>query len=323
MKMPIRSALFAIAAFLSPYLTNAQCIVSSTSGYSVHLLVRPEAVLPSTDVCAYGYTYKVRMAYDISFSGTNVPSSMYTLQGTITCGTTTIFFDLPNGGGSGTVLSSNAYTSRTDCATATPAALSCNTVKIQIQGPSLSNRTIACSFSPLPIELVAFEATAMHNNVQLDWTTASEKDNDHFTIERSADAIAFMDILRLPAAGQSTTLQYYHGSDDAPLAGTAYYRLRQTDFDGNQSWSPMVAVHNDRPNTFTIFPNPAQGDVLRFATDESGWTLQLYSTSGMLVHTTLVQHNRIQLPPLPSGIYEARLTHPRSATVRTARFVKE
>lgn len=321
--MSIRSAIFAIAALLSPYLANAQCIVSSTNGYSVHLLVRPGAVVPSTNPCANGYNYKVQMVYDISFSGTNVPSSMYTLQGTITCGSTSIFFDLPNGGGSGTVLSSNAYTARTDCATASPVALSCNTVNIQIQGPSLSNRTIACSFSPLPIELVSFEATAMHNNVQLDWTTASEKDNDHFTIERSADAISFVDVLRLPAAGQSTTLQHYRSNDDAPLTGTAYYRLRQTDFDGNETWSPMVAVHNERPNTFTIFPNPLQGDVLQFASDESGWTLQLYSTAGMLVHTTMVQTNSMQLPTLPSGIYEARLTHPRSAAVRTARFVKE
>jgi hypothetical protein len=316
----MRTLLATLVALLPFAHGYAICTVSSANGYTVHLDVRPIAIEPNSDVCVNGYQYKVRMSYSISFTGTNIPSSLYTLQGTITCGSTSIFFNLPNNGGSGTVLSSNASTTRTDCTTATPASLSCNTVRIEINGPSLSNRTITCSFSPLPIELVSFEATPRNDAVELDWTTASERDNDHFTIERSADGVAFTDLQQVGAVGNSTGMQRYTATDIDPMNGVSYYRLRQTDFDGTRSWSPVVAIRMDPANSLSVFPNPATTSI-RIDGDVSGRSLQIHSSAGILVHSTTLEDNHVILPELASGIYEFRVTDPRKDDRRHARVV--
>lgn len=102
--------------------------------------------------CQWGYNYTVDIEYEISFTGSNPPNSLHTLQGTLGCGSNSQFFDLPNSGGSGVVTTANTWASSTNCATATPESLGCNTISIAINGPSMSNQTISCpiSFDPEP-----------------------------------------------------------------------------------------------------------------------------------------------------------------------------
>ncbi len=94
----------------------------------------------------------------------------------------------------------------------------------------------------LPIELVGFETSVEGAGVLLKWSTASEIDNDHFTVERSSDAVLFDGIGRVAAIGQSNTLQHYSFKDMAPGRGINYYRLRQTDTDGTTTFSSVISV---------------------------------------------------------------------------------
>lgn len=94
----------------------------------------------------------------------------------------------------------------------------------------------------LPVGLVAFTATPEHGTVRTAWTTATETGNDHFTVERSADGSDFRPVGSVPGAGHSVATLHYLWTDAHPLPGTAYYRLRQTDFDGNSALSPVVSV---------------------------------------------------------------------------------
>ena len=96
--------------------------------------------------------------------------------------------------------------------------------------------------NPLPIELLMFDARQDGSQVRLDWSTASERDNDYFTIERSADGQMFSEVARVDGAGNSTTTLNYSDYDRWPLPGTSFYRLRQTDNDGATAVSNMVAV---------------------------------------------------------------------------------
>jgi hypothetical protein len=96
--------------------------------------------------------------------------------------------------------------------------------------------------NPLPIELLSFTAEAAGEVVQLRWSTASERDNNYFTVERSSDAASFQDLLRVPGAGNSQAVLNYADVDPAPLDGWSYYRLRQTDYDGMTSESAVVPV---------------------------------------------------------------------------------
>jgi hypothetical protein len=118
--------------------------------------------------------------------------------------------------------------------------------------------TINITASPMPIELLWFSANLIGSHVDLSWATASEKDNDFFTIERSTDGITFEPILITDGAGNSVELLRYVETDFSPLTGISYYRLKQTDFDGAFSYSNVVPVEisaSGEPGLH-IFPNP-------------------------------------------------------------------
>jgi hypothetical protein len=87
--------------------------------------------------------------------------------------------------------------------------------------------------STLPIELVSFEAKpTIYNTVDLTWVTASELNNDFFTIERSIDGLNWEIVDTLSGAGTTNQENNYKLTDKRPHFGLSYYRLKQTDFDG-------------------------------------------------------------------------------------------
>ena len=96
---------------------------------------------------------------------------------------------------------------------------------------------------PLPIELLSFTAKMVAESIQLNWQTATETNNNFFTLERAIDAEHFETIAHIDGAGNSNTIRNYTYYDN--LIGnvnTLYYRLKQTDFDGSYSYSSIVSV---------------------------------------------------------------------------------
>jgi len=114
----------------------------------------------------------------------------------------------------------------------------------------------------LPIELISFNAVLNDSKVDLSWATASETNNDFFTIERSKNGLNWENILQVDGAGNSNTVINYFDADQQPLTGISYYRLKQTDFDGNFSYSNVEVVHNFNESSAQInaFPNPNDGN---------------------------------------------------------------
>ena len=114
--------------------------------------------------------------------------------------------------------------------------------------------------NPLPITLLSFIASATDNEqVVIKWETATEINNDYFTIERSRDGINWEVIAIIDGAGNSSSEQNYTHYDDDPEYGTSYYRLKQTDFDGQYEYFEVVVVTTNSSEEFKImlFPNPA------------------------------------------------------------------
>ena len=116
--------------------------------------------------------------------------------------------------------------------------------------------------TPLPIDLVSFEANANDDQVDLKWITASEINNDFFTIERSADAKEWKEVLA--GAGNSNQTINYFDSDYEPLTGISYYRLKQTDFNDQSSYSNIVPVKFIKDHVaggnINLFPNQVRGE---------------------------------------------------------------
>lgn len=123
--------------------------------------------------------------------------------------------------------------------------------------------------NPLPVELLTFDAKLNGDKVDLIWTTATEVNNDYFTVERSKNLDQFIEIARVKGAGNSNTTNNYQITDNSPLEGLSYYRLKQTDFDGAFTYSQIVPVTyskvkiiSDKPGLFSgviVYPNPGAG----------------------------------------------------------------
>lgn len=112
----------------------------------------------------------------------------------------------------------------------------------------------------LPIELLSFTAIRNGENVDAYWTTETEINNDYFTLERSKDGVNFEKLVITDGAGNSNTMINYSERDFSPYEGISYYRLKQTDFSGSNSYSQIVAVNYIiAEDNISIYPNPAVG----------------------------------------------------------------
>lgn len=117
----------------------------------------------------------------------------------------------------------------------------------------------------LPIELLFFDAILNNENiVELSWATLTEDNNDYFTIEKSFDGSNWQTIENIKGVGFSNTLQHYQTFDNQPQIGKNYYRLKQTDFDGQFEYSSIktVDVKSSITTSINIFPNPTS-DILQ------------------------------------------------------------
>ena len=102
---------------------------------------------------------------------------------------------------------------------------------------------IIAPVSTLPVELLSFDAKPIEEAVQLIWETASENNNDFFTLEKSVNGSDWSAIGTVNGAGNSQEMLSYEFTDRNPLNGISYYRLKQTDFDGNFEYSDIRSVN--------------------------------------------------------------------------------
>lgn len=100
----------------------------------------------------------------------------------------------------------------------------------------------------LPIELLSFSAYKLSNGVQLEWETASEKNNDFFTIYRSNNGLQFEPLVTISGSGTTNEIHEYSFTDYSIFGGMTYYKLSQTDYDGTVSYSHIISVYEKMPN---------------------------------------------------------------------------
>ncbi len=138
----------------------------------------------------------------------------------------------------------------------------------------------------LPVEIGYFNVAVENNkHARLDWMTYSEINNHLFEIERSADAKSWETIGKIMGSGNSSSQKYYQFFDRAPLNGINYYRLKQIDFDGRQSYSLIRFIKLLGVDVANIYPNPAT-DILNIDINTSEMTdlvIDIIDISGKLV----------------------------------------
>ncbi len=171
---------------------------------------------------------------------------------------------------------------------------------------------------PLPVQLLEFNVKMFSGIARVEWTTASEVNNDFFTVERSADGKHFEKIGMVDGAGNSTQFLKYHLQDENPLTGISFYRLKQTDFDGKFTYSQIVSISNfnHADGAFTLFPNPANQFIniywSSFSEDdmeEGIYKAELMDISGKVIKSAEVSglEQQMNVSRIPAGIYFMRI----------------
>ena len=177
---------------------------------------------------------------------------------------------------------------------------------------SIFEVTVSTNTSLLPIELLDFYAKPIDNRfVQLDWQTASEINNDYFTIERSTNGVDWEGIIQIGGVGNSSNLLSYSVIDETPYQGLSYYRLKQTDYDGQYSYSQVKSVNikSEGDSGIEIFPNPTESQITIIGNILELEQVKIYNTLGqdVTMFSTQISYDEskivIDLSDLSEGMY--------------------
>ncbi|TAE07903.1 MAG: T9SS C-terminal target domain-containing protein, partial [Bacteroidetes bacterium] len=156
-----------------------------------------------------------------------------------------------------------------------------------------SQFVIGSASSPLPITLLGLKGARveglrgeMTEEVRLEWATASEINNKGFEVEMSADGLAYQKRAFVEGKGNSSTVSSYQSVVNNP--SDSYYRLKQIDFDGTFSYSPVVFVAGMAGKDFVIvYPNPVGADLKLKVSESISLTdilkVEVYNTVGKRV----------------------------------------
>lgn len=158
----------------------------------------------------------------------------------------------------------------------------------------------------LPIELNVFEAKAGIDVVNLYWETATEVNNDYFTIERSVTGEEWLALKNIEGAGNSSNTKRYNYYDEKPLSGVSYYRLKQTDYDGHSSYSQTKAVRMHLESDFITYPNPAADKLIVDNNKGADFTISLINEIGQMMDVKVSGNNYqkvIDTSELANGVY--------------------
>ncbi len=136
--------------------------------------------------------------------------------------------------------------------------------------------------NPLGIELTSFTVNLNHlNQTEVNWTTNSEVNNDYFTILRSLNGVDWIEIGKIKGAGNSTITIDYATLDLRPKYGVNYYKLKQTDFNGQETYSSIASVNVNISNEeLEIYPNPATTEFELHSSAEELTKVNLYTITG-------------------------------------------
>lgn len=178
----------------------------------------------------------------------------------------------------------------------------------------------------LPITLNTFFGKATENGALLNWTTASEQNNQKFEIYSSTDGKTFGKLGEVAGAGNSTAKQTYSFLDKSPVKGNNYYKLKQVDFNGN-SEEFIIAVNYDlgTVQTMIVYPNPAKDIItVSFAPDQSSRKLKVISIEGKVVLQSTIAFNAtkvsLNVTDLKSGQYIVEISG--GVNKQISKFVK-
>lgn len=312
---------------------------SFSASISGGLTISSNSGLDNTDYILAGHASTLNMQYTLDVGGMTGTANARWLRiwyvditNTSTSINCNIEFDMSDGGVGGTVLGNASdyvllyRAGQTGNWTELTTGSSIVGDRVLFNGYTLVNDgyytigTKNYEVSPLPIQLVDFNATKNEHKVDVTWRTSFEKDNDYYTVERSKDALNYEIVSMVKGAGNHSGYLSYKESDYNPYTGISYYRLKYTDYNGHWAYSKVVPVNfNTKENAdsqINVFPNPSDGAFnIELINLQGEALIKIYDVLGREFHTQTIPESRnnavaIITPELtlPMGVYLVTVT---------------
>jgi len=191
---------------------------------------------------------------------------------------------------------------------------------------------IAQSLNPLPVELLYFKGKRIGVRNFLEWSTASETNNDFFTLERSENGVNFESLTIIDGGNNSNQILNYNTYDNYPYDKVTYYRLKQTDFNAENSYSDIITIFGEiaKNEIKNIHPNPTSSNLSFdvYAVQDDRLLIELYDCLGRLIisQEKLVKFGlsseSIIIEDLYKGIYTMKISFKNNALKSVTKIIK-
>lgn len=184
-----------------------------------------------------------------------------------------------------------------------------------------------CQAALLPIDLLEWNVIKVGKIAHIEWTTVSEVNNDFFEIQKSIDARNWNVLTKIEGSGNSNEYNKYNYVDEFPYLGNNYYRLRQTDFDGDFKYSKVkfIFIYD---NKLMLYPNPTT-DYINFTIldPNNKFKVEIFSDSGQLIKVSTIPNkanndNRIDIRSFDNGTYFIKYLNLQNHQVKITTFMK-
>ena len=167
---------------------------------------------------------------------------------------------------------------------------------------------IVTACGALPVKLGSFTGSYLNGTASINWQTSQELNNDHFELFKSYDAVNFVSVAKIAGAGLSNIIKNYTYQDHVGGVNHVYYRLKQVDIDGKETFSAIIKISIGTKGGVEIFPNPFSNNftVTISSTKTTIATLKIQSTTGQLVYSKILSlskgNNSSVITSLPSAL---------------------
>lgn len=189
--------------------------------------------------------------------------------------------------------------------------------------------TLGDSNNPLPVELNAFAAKLENTAVRLNWSTASEKNNKGFEVQRSTETGKWTTLGFVAGHGSSTQANAYSYLDRTAPAGNTAYRLRQLDNDGTESFSPIITLvvpaGNELVSQLALSPVPTADHLTISGLSTGKHVAEVYDMLGkrVLTHSFANSEATVSVAALPQGMYVMVVQGEAGQAPQKSKFVKQ
>jgi len=184
-----------------------------------------------------------------------------------------------------------------------------------------------CQAALLPIDLLKWGTRKKDKTVTFEWKTASELNNAYFELQKSEDSENWINITKIKGNGTTNQPVTYNFIDYFPYPGQNFYRLRQTDFDGNFKYSKVKSIFIF-DNKLKLYPNPTTDFIYYSIADYTKeFKVEIYDESGRLVKSLILplknsNADRIDVRYLKRGSYFIKYINLQNFQVKINTLIK-